>query len=184
MLKFVAWTPGNSVPEFECKDPQINRYYKEQLQTDIDVRACRAYFLFQDDDVVGFFTLLPHSIKNVNSHRIRERELKGMGKWLSGVLLGHFAVNNKFCKKQYNGGLKYSKILMFFALSSFERVVRNFCGVALLLNPINENVKDKFYVQEYGDLFKKYPTDDDDYMYARTVDVLTALDKWWPDRYK
>lgn len=183
MLKFVAWMPGKPVPEFECKDPQINRYYNTQLQTDIDVRACRAYFLFQDNDVVGFFTLLPHSIKNSNNLIIRKRELKGMGKWLSGVLLGHFAIDNKFCKQQHESGLKYSKILMFFALGRFERVVRNFCGVALLLNPINESVRDKFYIKEYGELFKKYPTNDD-YMYARTIDVLTALDKWWPDRYK
>ena len=175
--------PNNSIPEFECKDSQINRYYKEQLQTDIDVRACKAYFLFQDDNVVGFFTLLPHSIKNTNNHSIRKRKFKGMGKWLSGVLLGHFAIDNKFCSQQHMSGLKYSRILMLYALRMFEHVVRNFCGVALLLNPINESVRDKFYIKEYGGLFEKYPTNDD-YMYARTVDVLAGLDKWWPDRNK
>ena len=175
--------PNNSIPEFECKDSQINRYNKEQLQTDIDVRACKAFFLFQDDNVVGFFTLLPHSIKNTNNHSIRKRKFKGMGKWLSGVLLGHFAIDNKFCSQQHMSGLKYSRILMLYALRMFEHVVRNFCGVALLLNPINESVRDKFYIKEYGDLFDKYPTNDD-YMFARTVDVLAVLDKWWPDRNK
>ena len=183
MLKFVAWMPNNSIPEFECKDSQINRYYKEQLQTDIDVRACKAFFLFQGDNVVGFFTLLPHSIKNTNNHSIRKRKFKGMGKWLSGVLLGHFAIDNKFCSQQHMSGLKYSRILMLYALRMFEHVVRNFCGVALLLNPINESVRDKFYIKEYGGLFDKYPTNDD-YMFARTVDVLAVLDKWWPDRNK
>lgn len=47
MLKFVAWMPNNSIPEFECKDSQINRYYKEQLQTDIDARAVRRTFYFK-----------------------------------------------------------------------------------------------------------------------------------------
>lgn len=183
MLKFVAWMPNSSIPEFECRDPQINRYYKEQLQTDINVRACKAFFLFQDDNVVGFFTLLPHSIKNTNNRGIRKREHKGMGKWLSGVLLGHFAISNEFCGQKHSSGLKYSKILMFYALDRFECIIRNFCGVALLLNPINESVRDKFYIKEYGGLFKKYPTDDD-YMYALTDYVLAVLDKWWPDRNK
>ncbi len=181
MLKLIAWMPNDSIPEFDCIDSKINEYYKEQLQTDIDVRACRAYFLFKDEKVVGFFTLLPHSIKNTNNRIIRRRERKGMGKWLSGVLLGHFAVGRDFCKQHDESGLKYSKILMLYALNKFECVVRSFCGVALLLNPINEQVRDKFYIREYGTLFKKYPTTDD-YMYARTVDVLGALDEWWPER--
>lgn len=183
MLKLIAWMPNKSIPEFDCIDPKINEYYNKQLQTDIDVRACRAYFLFRDDSVVGFFTLLPHSIKNTNNHIIRKRALKGMGKWLSGVLLGHFALERAFCKQRDESGLKYSKILMLYALDMFEHVVQNFCGVALLLNPINAEVRDKFYMREYGELFKKYPTNDD-YMYARTVDVLSALDKWWPERNK
>ena len=94
-----------------------------------------------------------------------------------------FAISNEFCAQKHPSGLKYSKILMFYALISFESVVRNFCGVALLLNPINESVRDKFYTREYGGLFEKYPTNDD-YMYARTVDVLAVLDNLWPDRNK
>ena len=65
---------------------------------------------------------------------------------------------------------------MSYALNRFAYIVHNFCGVALLLNPINKEVRDKFYVKEYGELFKPYPTKNDDYMYARAVDVLSVLD--------
>ena len=174
MLKLCVWEPKSPIPEFECKDKKINEYYSTRLQVDIDVRACRAYFLFQDDNVVGFFTLLPHSIQNTNNNKTR-RKYKGTGKWLSGVLLGHFAVCGEYSGKEYIPGIKYSKILMLHALNKFTDVVRNFCGVALLLNPINKEVRDKFYKKEYGDLFKPYPTKNDDYMYVRTIDVLSAL---------
>lgn len=176
MLKLYVWKPETPIPEFECSDSKINEYYNNRLQTDIDVRACRAYFLYQDDKLIGFFTLLPHSIQNTNNHIIRKREHKGMGKWLSGVLLGHFAIDINFAGKYFTPDVKYSKILMRCALDSFIRVVNNFCGVALLLNPINRQVCDKFYKKEYGELFKPYPTKDD-YMFVRTVDVLQLLDK-------
>lgn len=175
MLRLCVWRPKAPIPKFACRDSKINEYYGNRLQIDIDVRACRAYFLFQDDDVVGFFTLLPHSILNTNNRNTRKR-YKGTGKWLSGVLLGHFAISNKYSGKQYVNGIKYSKILMSYALNRFAYIVHNFCGVALLLNPINKEVRDKFYVKEYGELFKPYPTKNDDYMYARAVDVLSVLD--------
>lgn len=170
MLKLCVWRPKASIPKFECRDSKINEYYNNRLQIDIDLRACRAYFLFQDDKVVGFFTLLPHSIQNTNNNKIR-RKYKGTGKWLSGVLLGHLAISSGFSGKRY-GEVKYSKILMSYALNRFAYVVHNFCGVALLLNPINQEVRDKFYVKEYGELFKPYPTKKDDYMYARAIDVF------------
>ena len=54
MLKFVAWMPNNSIPEFECKDSQINRYYKEQLQDTI--RICNSCWYVKED-----FEILYHS---------------------------------------------------------------------------------------------------------------------------
>jgi hypothetical protein len=171
-------------PEFSCKEPDIGTYFNEKLKKDIKRFVNAAYVLYEDDELVGFFTLSQHSVKR--NKKVRN---KGHFKHVPATLLGQFAISDKFCGKTYDG-VKYSVILLRHALDIHITAVDIVGSTALMLNPVNSEVKDKFYAK-IG-LFSDYPADNETfltkilekiglrkkepgYMFAKNNDILAYL---------
>lgn len=170
MLKLVILDSSDRCPDFCCREQDINTYFTQRLQKDISRFVNAAYLLYKDADLVGFFTLSQHSVD-----REKQRN-KGHFRKISATLLGQFAIDNKFCGAFYQDGLKYSTILLTQALKIHVKIAKEIGSTALILNPINETVKEKFYKQ-IG-LFEEYQSsDNNDYMYAKTQDIIAYLEK-------
>lgn len=151
-------------PEFFCREPDINRYFNERLAADVRRSVNAAYLLYDNDSLVGFFTLSQHAVKREEKHRH-----KGHFSYIPATLLGQFAIDSRFCGREY-AQVKYSTWLLKCALQIHAKVAKQIGSTALILNPINDTVKKKFY--EKTGLFKNYESvEDNDYMYARTSDI-------------
>lgn len=168
MLKLKLLDFNDACPDFCCREPDINRYFKERLFKDVMRSVNAAYLLYDNNNLVGFFTLSQHAIKREQKHRH-----KGHFNYIPATLLGQFAIDNRFCNRKY-GDVKYSTWLLKFALQIHTKVAKQIGSTALILNPINEVVKKKFY--EKTGLFKNYESvEKNDYMYARTSDIAAFL---------
>jgi hypothetical protein len=171
-------------PEFNCKEPNIGTYFNEKLKNDIKCFVNAAYVLCEDDALVGFFTLSQHSVKR--NKKIRN---KGHFKHVPATLLGQFAISDDFCGKMCNN-VKYSVILLRYALELHMKAVEIVGSTALMLNPVNKLVKEKFY-DKIG-LFSDYPSDEisfftkilncfglkekePGYMFAKNKDIIAYL---------
>ena len=169
MLKLNLLDCNKKYPVFSCREPDINRYFNERLIGDVKRSVNAAYLMYTDEDLVGFFTLSQHAVKREERHRH-----KGHFNYIPATLLGQFAINDKYCGHEYSG-VKYSIWLLKFALQIHTKVAKQIGSTALILNPINDIVKRKFY--EKTGLFKNYDSiEKNDYMYARTSDIATFLE--------
>ncbi len=168
-LKLVILDSNQKYPCFCCREKDINTYFNDRLQKDVARYVNAAYLLYYGNEIVGFFTLCQHAVK-------RERQKhKGHFSQISATLLGQFAINERFCGKYYKG-VKYSNILLEQALNIHVKIAKTIGSTALILNPINDTVKEKFY-KKIG-LFEEYHSQkDNDYMYAKTQDIISYLEK-------
>jgi hypothetical protein len=133
-------------------------------------RAISACYVLQDENgnIIGYFTLSQHSVKNPGTNNE-----KGNYPDIPTTMLGRFAIANEFCGKDLDG-VRYSKILMQMALEKHIEQAAAIGSTALMLNPINEVVKEKFYDQ-FG-IFDDYPSLEDlGYIYATTKRIKEFL---------
>jgi hypothetical protein len=172
MLKLSLLDPKASYKKFECRESSLSNYFNNNAKIDVE-RAISACYILQNeaDDIIGYFTLSQHSVKNP-----RTNKEKGNYPDIPTTMLGRFALANEFCGKELNGD-KYSNILMYKALEKHIEQSVAIGSTALMLNPINEIVREKFY-NKFG-IFNDYPsTQDLGYIYSTTKRIkvfLTAI---------
>jgi predicted GNAT family N-acyltransferase len=161
--------PDSKYRHFECREPSLSNYFNNNAKRDVE-RAISACYILQDenDNIIGYFTLSQHSVKNP-----RTKDEKGNYPDIPTTMLGRFAIANDFCGKELYG-VKYSRILMHMALEKHIEHAAAIGSTALMLNPINDTVKKKFYDQ-FG-IFDNYPSIEDlGYIYATTKRIKEFL---------
>ncbi len=168
MLKLTLVESRKKYPEFCCGEPDIDTYFNTLLCDDVNDFVNAAYILWQDNDIVGFFTLSQHAVRRHGQVH------KGNFRDIPTTLLGQFAISRNFRGKSFNN-VKYSILLMDCALMIHARISHRIGSTALMLNPINETVKSKFY-EKFG-LFSDFESKSTkNYMYATTPTILSYLD--------
>ena len=167
MLKLTLVEPCNRYPLFCCGVSDIDTYFNELLCNDVEDFVNAAYVLWKGDTIVGFFTLSQHAVRN------RGQQHKGRFKDIPTTLLGQFAVAKQF-RGQKLQNVNYSILLMECALLIHARIASLIGSTALMLNPINDSVKVKFY-SKFG-LFEDFESKSTkNYMYATTNTILSYL---------
>jgi hypothetical protein len=169
MLRLNLLRPDSKYPYFECREPSLGNYFNNNAKKDVE-RAISACYVLQDEqgDTIGYFTLSQHSVKNPKT-----KDEKGNYPDIPTTMLGRFAISNDFCGKEFSG-VKYSRILMLMALEKHIEQAAAIGSTALMLNPINDIVKKKFYNQ-FG-IFDDYPSAEDlGYIYATTKRIKEFL---------
>jgi hypothetical protein len=153
---------------FVCRESDISDYFNGHLRKDIGRFVTAGYALYDNDALVGFFTLSQHSIK-----REKQRD-KGHFSDIPATLLGQFAIADDFCGKDYQN-VRYSRILLDMVLNIHIKIAKEIGSTALMLNPINNTVREKFY-KKLG-IFSDYQAVDKkhDYLFAKTKDIIAFL---------
>ncbi len=116
--------------EFDCGDDQINEYFHSKMYEDVEFGNSMSYLLFQQNNLVGFFTL---------SNSKLYCSLKGEERSWSAELMGQLGVQMAYQRKGYG-----SLMISLAKKLSFDIRSSSGCRV-LLLKTYRKHLFEDFY---------------------------------------
>jgi len=151
----------HSRENFDCGNTFLNNFIKTKLSQEVAKYLSTGYVVLnQERDIMGFFTLCQHSLKNDNSITNN----KGNHKTIPATLLGIFALDIKFQKQGIGTKVMYEIFKLH--INAIEKIASS----AIIVNPLPE-VK-KFYRKCF---FEELPRDNELTMYITTKNIKLII---------